>query len=186
MENLPHSSETNNQSTDWDNMTDVEPSTDLAEQLKGTDFELSPDTGEQKEVEIAPDDYEKFANTYLTELFNALENPVNADDANQEAITDQIAVVSNLFNPFQGEDLNNPQAIFQNITNTYDHLAEIATQSHQTRMAETHHRHANAVARMAESFQAYIDSKPQADSSNQHSQPSATNGAASLPGDVIS
>ena len=158
----------------------------LEEQLKGTDFELSPDAGEEQELVISPSDYEDFANNYLAELFSALENPVNADDANQEAINDQITIAVNLFSMFQDNDPNKPSEVFQTIADAYSHTAEVALSNRQTQKAEADQRRANAVSRMKDSFDSYItEHNARRRNAEAESHEDTVNGP-SLPGDVIS
>lgn len=175
--------ETNpNDSVDITGEYDDSKAQEIEQTLEPTLDAESDIAGETAEVELTPKDYEDFANSYLAELFTALDNPANSDAANQEAITDQIAVAASLFDRFQNEDPSNPGEVFQHITATYDHLAELAQQNHQTRIAETHHRHAAAVARTADNFKSYIaaNKTPQPETT-----PNSEDNFNSLPDDVI-
>lgn len=125
----------NNEPTEWDNMSTPESDT-----IK----------------EITPEDYTNFADKSLSKIFDALEAPENADDATQENLTAQIAVLSGFYNLFNDEDPNRPDQVFQHMASTYNHLAELASQNNKPQIAAAHQRQANAVIQVAHNFENYI------------------------------
>lgn len=131
--------------TGWENM-------DADEEIEVTTVTAESDTTK----EITPDDYADFADKALNKIFDALEDPANADEETQENLTAQIAVLSGFYNLFNDEDPNHPDQVFQHMTATYRHLTDLATQSNQPRIAEAHQRQANAVAQVAHNFEDYI------------------------------
>lgn len=147
MENTPNSynpnnAETPSEPTGWENMD--------------TQDEITITSESDTTREITPDDYADFADKALNKIFDALEDPENADEDTQENLTAQIAVLSGLYNLFNDEDPNHPDQVFQHMTTTYNHLTDLASQSNQPRIAEAHQRQANAVAQVARGFEDYI------------------------------
>lgn len=137
MENLndTNASIGNNKPTEWDNM--VSPEADTAK-------------------ELTPEDYTNFADKYLSKIFDALEAPENADEATQQNLTAQIAVLSGFYNLFNDEDPNRPDQVFQHMTSTYNRMAELASQKNNPQIAATHQRQADAVIQVAQNFEDYI------------------------------
>lgn len=138
--------ETPTEPTGWENMGGDD------EEIEVTTITSESDTAK----EITPDDYANFADKTLNKIFDALEDPENADEETQENLTAQIAVLSGLYNLFNDEDPNHPGEVFQHMTATYHHLTDLATQSNQPRIAAAHQRQANAVSQVAQSFEDYI------------------------------
>lgn len=147
MENNPSSYNTNDAETPaaptgWENMDAPE--------------EITVTSESDSVKEITPEDYANFADKALNKIFDALEDPENADEETQEDLTAQIAVLSGFYNLFNDEDPNQPDQVFQHMTNTYNHLTDLASQSNQPRIAAAHQRQANAVAQVARNFEDYI------------------------------
>lgn len=139
---------------------------------------------EIKEIEATPEDYEKFARSYFSELLNALDNPqVNATPEDEQAINDQIAITADLFVNIEARDSapeqNHSKDVFGSLADKYTEQSEKDLHQGQERHAERNHRFAQAVSRMEDSFKTYLaHAHPQV-------QESAPVSGPALPGNVI-
>lgn len=162
-----------NTPTGWENMDEDLPAI------------IDADTS-RAEIEATPEDYEKFARTYFSELLDALDNPkTNATPEDEQAINDQIAITADLFVNIESLDSaleqNQSKDVFDNLANKYASASEENLKHGETRIAERNHRFANAVDRMEDSFNAYLaQAHPQI-----QVESSATTNNTTLPGDVI-